>query len=243
MKLTILGRYSPYPPADGACPGYLVTSKGESLLLDCGSGVVARLQRHIEFAQLKVVILSHLHGDHCSDIQVLRYAIDQDIRSQVDHPGITVYAPPEPDEEFRRLAYKKALWARSLTDGQQFTVGPFRVRVQETDHPLTCFAVRIEDGQHTLTYTGDTAFFPQLAEFARGSDLLLAEASLSPTEEGFRGHMTGAQAGHLAEAARVKQLMLTHFWPASDPKSLANAASDMTAAPVWVAEEDQTYSV
>jgi len=43
MQLALLGCYGPYPPAGGACSGYLVSEDGYNLLLDCGNGVMSRL--------------------------------------------------------------------------------------------------------------------------------------------------------------------------------------------------------
>ena len=57
MKMTVLGKYSPYPPAGGAGPGYWVeagesgtsgsTGSTDGILLDCGPGVLSRFQEHV----------------------------------------------------------------------------------------------------------------------------------------------------------------------------------------------------
>ena len=45
MILKILGNNGPFPAANGACSGYLLSSdSGETnILIDCGTGVLARL--------------------------------------------------------------------------------------------------------------------------------------------------------------------------------------------------------
>ena len=75
MKLTVLGCYGPYPAAGGACSGYLLEHEGFAVLIDCGNGVLSRLQEFIEPSKLKAIIISHLHSDHCSDLFILRYAL------------------------------------------------------------------------------------------------------------------------------------------------------------------------
>ena len=72
MKMTILGCYGPYPAAGGACSGYLVQEAGCTILLDCGNGVLSRMQEHIDFLQLDAALISHLHADHLSDLMILR---------------------------------------------------------------------------------------------------------------------------------------------------------------------------
>jgi ribonuclease BN (tRNA processing enzyme) len=36
VRLTVLGRWSPYPPPGGACSGYLIEAAGRYILLDSG---------------------------------------------------------------------------------------------------------------------------------------------------------------------------------------------------------------
>ena len=43
MKLTILGKYGPYPQdSNSACSGYLVEHENVKILVDCGSGVIGK---------------------------------------------------------------------------------------------------------------------------------------------------------------------------------------------------------
>jgi len=76
MKLTVLGCCGPYPAAGGACSGYLLEEDGYRVLIDCGNGVLSRLQQHLKSWELEAVLLSHLHFDHTADLMVLRYALD-----------------------------------------------------------------------------------------------------------------------------------------------------------------------
>ena len=50
MKITVIGCYGAYPELNGATAGYLVESKNTKVLLDCGSGVIAKLQNYIQLA-------------------------------------------------------------------------------------------------------------------------------------------------------------------------------------------------
>ena len=75
MKLTVLGNNGPFPAAGGACSGYLVIEGDKKILIDCGNGVLANLQKFIKLEEIDAVILTHLHSDHMSDMMVLRYAV------------------------------------------------------------------------------------------------------------------------------------------------------------------------
>ncbi len=243
MQLIVLGRYSPFPPPGGACPGYLLQHGDASLLVDCGSGVVARLQNHVSFDGLDYVILSHLHGDHSSDMNVLRYAADTDLRGRQAPAAMKVYAPPMPSEEFTRLSYKEAVKAHPITEDDILQLGPFEVCFARTDHPLLCYAVRVTAGGRTLAYTADTAYSPGVVEIAEGADLLLAEASLEESQRGFRGHMTASQASVMAKKAGVGRLLLTHFWPYHDVQKMVDSARAASDIPVEAAEEENAYLV
>jgi len=213
MRLIILGCYTPYPPPGGACLGYLLKGEKTQVLLEFGSGVMSRLQEFIPFWELDAVVLSHLHGDHMSDLGVYRYAADQAVIEGKRRGPIPVWALPEPEEVFTTLTYKEALESQKIKPGQDITIGEFTFTFLPTRHALPCVAMRITDGNKTLVYTGDTEYFSELVDFAKGADLLLAEATYlrKDLEAGATGHLSAGQAARIAHEAGVKRLILTHL--------------------------------
>lgn len=125
MKLTVLGAYGPYPAAGGACSGYLLEHEGYFVLIDCGNGVLSRLQQFIELSELKAIIVSHLHSDHFSDIFILRYALLFGLaKGEIDRP-LPIFAPADPVEEYMRLPYKNVYAVEALAEGHDLQLGPF----------------------------------------------------------------------------------------------------------------------
>ncbi len=59
MKITIIGWWGAYPNAGEATSGYLLESEGFAVLIDCGSGVLAQLQKHYSLQAVDAVVLSH----------------------------------------------------------------------------------------------------------------------------------------------------------------------------------------
>ena len=75
VRVTVLGKSPGWQDAGGACSGYLVEEDGVRVLLDCGNGVFAKLRRHVDYADVDAVVLSHLHADHFLDLVPFSYAL------------------------------------------------------------------------------------------------------------------------------------------------------------------------
>ena len=219
MRLTILGNNGPFPAPGGACSGYLVESdSGETrILLDCGPGVLSRLEQILPPEKLNAIVLSHLHYDHMSDMLPMHYYFQF-------HPlnrAMNVFLPGTP-AEVRALIEDKQfdLWPMRET-----SVGEMRLRFCRVRHPVTTFAVSVECDGKKLVYTGDTNTETALELFADGADLLLADAGLSNADYRENApHLSAALCGQLAQNVRAKQLVLTHLNPKYDPDLLLSEA-------------------
>lgn len=206
MKLTVLGKYGPYPPAGGACSSYLIEDGDTHVLLDFGAGAYARLLEHLPASQLDAIALSHLHADHMSDTGVLQYAVEQG-RAM---PGLPIFAP----RGCRALDVPAFRHIR-IWDGAQTRVGSLTLTFRSVRHVGEAYAIEVkDDGGKRLFYTGDTGAFAELADYARDCGLLLADACLLEISDpgAPRYHMTAAEVGELALAANAGRTLLTHIW-------------------------------
>jgi len=220
MRLTVVGCSGSYPGPDSASSCYLVEAPHEGrtfrLVLDLGSGAFGSLQRYLTPRDVDAVLLSHLHADHCFDMSgfyvVAKYHPDGAF------PQIPVYAPPGANT-FLTSAYGREdadgmagpFRFTDWVDGASFQLGPFTITGRRVVHPVPAFGMRIECGGAVIAYSGDTATTSALDDLARDADLFLCEASFvesAPNPPGI--HLTGAEAGHHAQAAGVKRLLVTH---------------------------------
>ncbi len=82
-----------------------------------------------------------------------------------------------------------------------------------------------------IVYSGDTAPFEEMVEFARDADILIHEATAdSSLEEKANqyGHSTARQAAEIAKKAGVRKLMLVHISPRyKNPKVLLEEAREI----------------
>lgn len=226
MKLTIVGCSGSFPGPDSAASCYLVEAPFEGrtfrLLLDLGSGALGPLQDHIDLRDIDAISLSHLHPDHCFDMSGL-YVVRK-YHPQGTPPRLPVYAPDGADWHLSNAYGTTApngmtlpFEFRALTHELETTIGPFTLKAHRTPHPVEAYAVRIEHEGSVLVYSGDTGHDPALAEFARGADLFLCEASFVESADNPPDlHLTGAEAGRLATDAGIEHLMLTHIPPWTD---------------------------
>ena len=235
MKLKILGNNGPYPAPGGACSGYLLESdSGDTrLLVDCGTGVLARLLADDALDGLSDVILSHLHYDHMSDLLPMQYALQFRPRPK----PLPVYAPdtPEPVRALLKCPFYD-LWP--MKDG---TIGEMKVGFTPARHPVETYAVRVECDGARFVFTGDSNQDALVELFCADADLLLADCGLSKADHRFTApHYSAELCGQLARDAGAKRLLLTHFNPKYDPAALlAEARTAFPAAEI--AEPGEVY--
>ncbi|MDI3421293.1 MBL fold metallo-hydrolase [Streptomyces luteolus] len=250
MKLTVVGCSGSFPSADSACSSYLVEADGFRLLLDMGNGALGELQRHCGLYDLDAIFLSHLHADHCIDMCgyfVARYYRHEGGRCD----ALPVYGP-EGTEQRLTTAYADTPSASSMSEvfdfhtlkPAAFEIGPFSVRTEKVAHPVEAYAIRVEHGGKTLTYSGDTGVCDGLDELAEGADLFLCEASFTHGKEDIPDlHLNGREAGETARRAGAGRLVLTHIPPWTDPRINLTDARAVFDGPVEVARAGAVYEI
>lgn len=221
MKLTILGNNGPFPAAGSACSGYLLSHAGKNVLLDCGNGVLSNLQKFIRFEELDAIILTHLHSDHISDMNVLKYALQIKRKRGLTDKLMEVYAPKEPYGEYERLDVKDAFILKGIDQDTVLDIGDMRLTFSKMVHPSPDFAVRVECSGRVFVYSGDTSWCESIISFGEGADLMLLDAGLLERDYTDGAvHLTATQCGKVAKQAGAKRLLLTHFWPEYDKSEL-----------------------
>ena len=229
MKLTVLGKYGPYPKAGtGATSGYLLEEGDMKIALDMGAGTLTRLLAATDLRDLSAIYISHLHFDHTSDLLPLRYLLsDLGVTLNV----ITQYE----DSDWYRLLFGAPCFNVVNIDAcSEVKLGDWKLTFFEMKHPARDYAIRIE-GEKTFVYTGDTVLCDELYRAAAGADCVLCGCA---KPAGFKGpHMAGDDAVKFAEETGVK-IIATHFAPSFD------AEKDMPKHEnIVLAEEGKIYFI
>ncbi len=248
MELTVLGCGGTWPDSGGATSGYLLRHDGFTLMLDAGSGTLARLTDTIPMGEIDAVVVTHAHPDHFVDLYPLFYARHY---AGLGTEGLPLYCPDGFFDTFAGLvsvesrdALKIAFDVRPLTHGATFETGPFSVRAGEMAHiGVHALGYRLEANGSTLTYTGDTGPTEHLVDLAKGSDVLLSEATWQDSMDLLPFHLSARQAGEYATASGVGTLVLTHIWPSLDKSVSLQEASAAFEGPIAIAVEGMTLEV
>lgn len=249
MRLTVIGCAGSYPNATSPASCYLVEHDGHRVLLDLGNGALGALQRHVALewpGALDAVILSHGHVDHCVDAASLYVQ-----RHYAPTPAIQSLSIWGPSDIRDRLASVYGMDDAAVLDEQfQFhllggsaVIGPFTLTSAPAVHPVEAYSIRIEAAGRTLVYSGDTGPHDGLIELSRGADLALFEASFVGTGNPPDVHMSGADAGGIAQRAGVSALLLTHLVSWNDDAVVLAEARAAFDGPVALAVPDMVVEV
>jgi len=252
--LSVLGAGSILPRAGYGCAGYALRPEpgGPVTLLDCGPGSIRALAGvGIALAEVRRVVLSHYHLDHCLDLFALAFARHNPALHDVGEielvgpRGLSARLEGAPAVLGHWAAMPRSV-AREVEPGEVLERDGLCWRSTANGHTPEALSWRVEPagggGNWSLVYTGDTPEDPRVAELARGAGVLLAECSF-PEEEAAPNHLTPTSAARLARAARVRRLVLTHFYPSLDPEEARARAARIFEGPIELARDGLAFEL
>lgn len=235
----------------GSMPtSHLLRLAGRTIVVDCGAGVTAGIARQgVPLKSIDSIFITHLHSDHYLEFgPLLHTAWTSGLRSK-----IRVFGPSGLGDYWRhfiqsmrfdidtrradegRPDLEPLVEITSLDAGDVVIDGGITVRAIRNVHPplVDSFALRFDTDKSSVVFSGDTAFHPPLAEFAKCARLLIHEAMfpeaidrlvarLGNGDDRLRRHMFASHTpvedvGRIATMAGVSMLVLNHFVPGEDP--------------------------
>ena len=199
--------------------GYAILRGRETMLFDLGFGNLRQLARAgVAPSSVSHLFLTHFHPDHGGDVAALLFSFRYDDRPRSGF--LRLFGPPGLKDWMRKLTalhgrhvrprgYK--LEIREIVPGKPFKGDGWKIVSRRTKHPVFCNAYRFSADDKDFVYTGDTAWDPGLAAFARGADLFLLESTM-PAKKGIPGvHLGVDQSWRIAQDAGAKRTVFTHL--------------------------------
>jgi len=254
-KLVLLGTGGgPGPGRTRRMTSHVMLSNGAAYVLDCGLGVTDQLARTgIPFGAVRSIFITHHHPDHNVEYGPLL------VIGWVNGLKLSVraYGPPplkQMTEDFLR-AYKTTIefWSEDfktqplgMIDVTEVSgAGPVmqddnvRVRSVVVEHPPVkpALGYRFDFRDRSFAFSGDTTPLDEVAQMAKGADVLVHEAmyvtgledylrfriahGFAANLDSFMAHMRADHSpleavGRIAAEAGVKTLVLSHLVPAID---------------------------
>ena len=246
IEVILLGTGSPIPDPQRAGPSTLVRAGSQTLLVDCGRGVLQRAAAvGVGANALSALLLTHLHSDHIADlgdVLITRWVTT----FTPNPPPLPIIGPPGtasvvdamldafgPDIGYRiahhaDLTAPPAVEVEETTQGEVWARDRVRITVAPTDHrPVApTIAFRIESGGASVVLAGDTVPCDSLDELAAGANALVHTVIRKDLVESLPQqrardicdyHSSVEEAAATAARAGADTLVLTHCVPAVAP--------------------------
>ena len=218
-KLIVLGSASAVPSKDHENTHFVLKGEKSSVLVDCVGNPLIRLEdAGIDLNTINDIILTHCHPDHISGIPSLLMSLWLMGRKT----SLNVYGLHHTLDCVEKMMglYEWGEWpdffpvAFHRLPNQEMTLvlenTEFRIYSSPVTHIVPTIGLRVE-AVHTgkvMAYSCDTEPCPQVIRLGKGADILIHEV----TGKSY-GHSSAAQAGQVAQKARVKSLYFIHYSP------------------------------
>ena len=246
LTLHVLGSTGSWPAPDAPTSGYVVADGATRIVVDLGFGTMPRLPAP---ANVHAVVITHRHPDHCADVLALYHLWAY---GDVPMSGVPLIAPRSTIDSlaaFLDAGSGSRLWEVFTPDpvghGEQRTVGTMSLSFAGVDHSGEALGVRIEAGDRSLFYTGDTGPAGEWWKTVETTDVVLSEATWQGDRDGadLAQHLTAAEAGRIATEIGASRLVLTHLRPGLDPVRSVSEAQTTFPGPVSHADPGLTIEV
>ena len=222
VQLTFLGTGDAFASHGRFQSGYFIKGDGYQILMEAGPTVLCAMKRlGIAAADIDVLLISHLHGDHYGGLPflLLEYLWESPRRKPLKIAG-----PPHLEERTWRLfntmfpfssgdleRLRRNLNFVELEPARKARLGRVQVETLRVPHMKRdlCLALKVTVGGKTIAFSGDTGWIDDLVSFTAGVDLFLCECTYFETPLDL--HLNYPLLESKRRNFDVKRMMLTHL--------------------------------
>jgi ribonuclease BN (tRNA processing enzyme) len=221
-SVTVLGAGDAFASKGRFQAGYVIDSGGMRILMDAGPTLLPSMKRlGLSPAELDLVLISHLHGDHFSGLAflILEYLYETPRRRRLTLAGPpcleertwalfrSMYPESDTSEVARQLNFVVLEPARTRTLNAEVAVQSIRTPHTKKDISL---AYRVNIGGKTIVFSGDTGWTDDLISLSAGADLFLCECTYFDQSE-LDFHISYAHFATQLHRFSPRRLVLTHI--------------------------------
>ncbi len=216
MKVTFVGTGDAFGSGGRLQTCILVEGPTTTFAIDFGASSLIGLRREeIDPNSIDLVLLTHLHGDHCGGIPFL--LLDAMLGSKRLRP-LTIVGPRDTKPHLERVQEalfpgshvmepKFGLHYNEISPGNRLEVADLTFDCVEARHTRETnpLAVCVTLGDKRVAYTGDGELTDELSRLVSGVDLLIAESYFY--DKAVPWHLNYPDIDHLD----AKRIVLTHM--------------------------------
>ena len=259
ISLKVLGNCATQT-RDHETTSFLVSTKTEKILIDCGPGIIKQLLNSGErVTDISAIIITHCHADHTASYPYLLFSINlarsvaQDRRFE-KIPVIALTSVHEGLSSTLKTQYplegleEKLVSKHIFTGNESFKIGDVIIKPFDSFHLVPSIGLVIEYAGKRVSITSDTLYNEELPQRVFCSDLLVHEAFCIEKMTGIAkasGHATAKEAGMTAKLAKAKKLLLAH--PLSimlrNPDVLISEAAELYKGDIILPKEMDVFTV
>jgi ribonuclease BN (tRNA processing enzyme) len=216
LDLTFLGSGNAFGADGRAYSSFILNQR---YLFDCGPTLLPQLRKaRLSNEAIDVVLISHFHADHFFGLPFLLLDGTYSGRTR----DLTIVGPPNIEaqtEQLIRIGYANLATESTppfqrryveISDGFQAEIEGLSVCATAVDHvrELEAFAYRVELGDRSLVYSGDTSLCDSLLRVVAGADVIVLECG----HDGARVHLSPADVEEVIRHVRPgAEVILTHL--------------------------------
>jgi ribonuclease BN (tRNA processing enzyme) len=222
VHLTFLGTGDAFASQGRFQSGYIIEADNYHILMEAGPTTLCAMKRSgVGPADLDLVLISHLHGDHFGGLPFL---ILEYLWESPRHKPLKIAGPPRLEERTWRLfntmfpfstgdieRVKRNLEFIELEPSHKMRFGRVEVETLRVPHMKRdlCLALKVTLGGKTIAFSGDTGWIDALIPFTDGADLFLCECTYFENTLGV--HLSYPLLQSKRPRFNVKRMMLTHL--------------------------------
>ncbi|GAB4376551.1 MAG: MBL fold metallo-hydrolase [Calditrichia bacterium] len=250
VKVRLLGTGTILADANRYCSSVLVETRKEKILIDAGPGTLYRIKQiGLAPEDIHFIFLTHFHPDHVCDLVPILFALKNPY-SGSKKLSLRIWGPRGFNNFMHNLELAYGKWIHSFNEQIQFNelkrqlidFPGFRVIWEKVVHKYESVGYRFEIGNQVIAISGDSGYCPELIRLSRNADLAILECSF-PDELAVEGHLSPSLAARIAQEAKAKQLVLTHFYPGTIESDLVEVAQKYFNGPIHLAEDLMEFAI
>lgn len=202
---------------------FIVDVSGLRYAIDFGATSLTAVKAlNIDHTTIDVIVISHIHADHCTGVPSL--LMDSMLGAKRQKPLI-IAGPPDTEARMREmmevvlpgsdimvpkfdLSYQNLVLEQPNQVGDHLTVTPYPAIHTAKTNPTS---IRCEAGGKVVSYTGDTIWTEHIPKISNGADLFIAECYFYKKPVGF--HLNYPELKEHWDELNAKRVVLTHMSP------------------------------